>query len=191
MAGADRLKALGIEVVMEPEGAAIRQTWRRSAGIAVFLAFGLFALFFIVIGLATGMFRAFPPFLAGPSGWILPAVLSPFVLALVLTLYAAACNVRNFATWRVENGRLTVRHGPMPLKRAHGWEAAEIEQIWVKEVEAKDTDGDPYTYYRLCLLTRAGRVVPLVRRLESLEQGQALERVLEERLHLADRPVEG
>jgi hypothetical protein len=186
-----RLKVLGIEVVLEPEGAAVRQAWSRSAGIAVFITFAFFALFFSIIGFAAGMFKAFAPLVAGPSGWIIPTVLAPFAVALLFALYVAACNVRNFATWRVENGRLTVRHGPLPLKRGRSWDAAEIEQLWVKEIQDKDSDGDPFTYYRLCLRTREGHEVSLVRKLDSLEQGRALEKVLEERLDIKDRPVEG
>lgn len=185
------LKLLGIEVVEEPGGAAIRQAWSRSSGIAVFIAFGFFGLFFVIVGFAAGMFRSFAPIVAGPSGYIVMSVLAPSAFALLLALYVAACNVRNTATWRVEQGRLAERHGPLPLRRGRSWDAAEIERLWAKEMQAKDSDGDPYTFYRLCLRTREGREVPLVRKLESLEQGRALASVLQERLGVGDRPVDG
>ena len=113
-----KLKLLGVEVVLEPGGAAIRQSWSRSSGIAVLVTFVFFGLFLLIVGLATGMFRAFGTFIAGPSGWAVGAVLAPVALALLLVLYVAICNLRNVATWRVEEGRLTGRHGPVPGRKS-------------------------------------------------------------------------
>jgi hypothetical protein len=186
-----RMRLLGVEVVQEPCGAAIRQEWSRSMGFAVLLTFGFFSLFFLVVEIASGIFRSFAPVVAGDSGWIVVAVLCPFVFALLIALYVAVCNIRNVATWRVEDGRLTVRHGPLPLKRGRSWAVADIDELLVREIEDKDSDGDPYTYFRLVLRTRDGREVSLVRKLESLEQGRALEQVLEERLRIGKRPAQG
>jgi hypothetical protein len=185
-----RLKTLGIEIVQEPEGAAIRQAWNRTEGIAVIIGLSLMGLFVLIVGFAAGMFKAFAPVVAS-SGWTILALFSPFLLVILIVLYQAACNLKNYTTYRVEDGRLTIRSGPLPFKRHRTYAAADIDQIWIKEISDKDTDGDPFTYHRLCLLTKGGRDITLVKKLDSVEQARALEKVLEERLRIGDRPVEG
>ncbi len=85
---------------------------------------------------------------------------------------------------------LTITHGPLPWPGRRSIDAGDIDQLYVARRIRYSRNG-PREWYDLRAVTRDGRRQKLISGLPEPEQALYLEQVIEQRLGLPDRPVEG
>lgn len=90
----------------------------------------------------------------------------------------------------VENGLLSVQHGPLPWPGNKTIETSDIDQLYCREKIRHGKNGPQVTYH-LNAITTDGRKVDIVSGLDEADQALYLEQRLEEHLRLIDRPVPG
>ena len=171
---------------VEPTAFGVRIVRRWFSPVFLFLAF------FCVVwnGILAGFYG-----IALRSGAPVFALLFPVIhVAVGLGLgYVTLCGLFNRTVVEVGRGDvLTVRHTPLPWRGAVSIDAADVAQVYVTEKRTQRRDEQPSSLYTVCVLTRRGRHVPLVRGLLSeLDHALFLEQELERHLRIADRPVPG
>ncbi|OJT24907.1 hypothetical protein BO221_10950 [Archangium sp. Cb G35] len=105
-------------------------------------------------------------------------------------VYATLMGLLNSTRVEVGNGELRIQHGPLPfwrMTRSLTMSGGSLTRLYGEEF--RNAKGG-LSYTLLALDTR-GRQVKLVSRLENKEQVLYLERFLEHRLGIEDRPVKG
>lgn len=145
--------------------------WSRFSG--VFL--GIFALFWNLF--------TWPQILGGE----LPLL---FVVthggAGLLVAYWALASLLNRTTVDVSFGHLTVRHGPIPLRRGVDLELDELEQLHVRSRRVKTKNGYR-TAHDIVAETRRRGLVMLAPDVDGAEQARVVERAIESHLGIVDR----
>lgn len=174
------------EVRHEGADLVLTQSWR--AATSYFLV--LFATGWngILIAMAAMVFAA-PASSGGaaqpPSGFHFLAVL-PHVLVGIAVAYWAAASVLNATTVRVGPSRLDVQHGPLPWFGGGSVGVSAIRQLYVEESNVRV---NRRATYNLVWIDGANVGRPLIRYGRSLGEMRWLERQIEDRLHIEDRPV--
>ncbi|MHB8873422.1 MAG: hypothetical protein ACYC8T_07015 [Myxococcaceae bacterium] len=114
-----------------------------------------------------------------------------FVLVFGLVLYQALCQLVNRSVLEVGGGRITVRHGPLPLRFSRSLDAAQVEQFFCDE-EPRRNSPRPSGLFRVrAALKGAPRAVDLVGALPDPQQALFLEQVIERALRIEDRATAG
>ena len=90
----------------------------------------------------------------------------------------------------VGQGRLGVRHGPLPWPGNKEIDAHDVKQLYAKEKISRSRNSTTVTY-ELRAVTKSGRNVKLVGGLESQEQAIFIEQKIERYLRIEDAPVPG
>ncbi|MFO0559220.1 MAG: hypothetical protein U0269_14490 [Polyangiales bacterium] len=115
-------------------------------------------------------------------------------LVLLLFLSFSAYLLHQSLSWSLNStvitvraGRLTVRHGPVPVRGNCEIAASELTQVYVVEVPL--SEGPPEYEVRAQLASRA--VMTLAKSLDRREQALYIEQAIEPHLHIADSPVDG
>jgi hypothetical protein len=91
----------------------------------------------------------------------------------------------------VGNGRVTVRHSPMPWFGNADIEASSLKQLYTQERIRRSRNGPGYTTYEVRAVTQNGRNTKLIGGLETSEQAMSIEQEVEKRLSIRDVPVAG
>lgn len=104
--------------------------------------------------------------------------------------YLAAVARLNRTTIAVRGGRLTVRHGPLPISRSVALEAASVAQLFCDQERIGHPE-NPQISYRLCAALESGDRVVLLRNFKSPAAPLYLEHLIEARMHIEDAPVAG
>jgi hypothetical protein len=108
----------------------------------------------------------------------------------LFVLYQGLAGLLNRTTIRAQQGRLTVRHAPIPWPGARDIDVSGLKQVFVKEVAHKGKNGTTHTYDLCAMLEDAAQVV-LLKGLPAPTQALFLEQQLESRLGIVDVAVNG
>jgi hypothetical protein len=111
------------------------------------------------------------------------------VVAGVAVTYGALAGLLNRTYIHVAHGVVDICHGPLPWSGRQRIDVAELSQLFVERVVRRGKHG-PTVHYELGAVVRDCRRT-LLKDLPSHEQGEALERLIEDHLGIADRPVGG
>jgi hypothetical protein len=123
--------------------------------------------------------------------WIL-AVFPLLHLAVGVGLtYTALAVYLNRTVLEVNEGRLTVRHRPLPWPGMRDVSVAELEQLYCEERVPRSRPGVMAYNYKVCGLLQGDRRVTLMDNLRELDQALFVEQVVEKYLGIDDRPVGG
>lgn len=90
----------------------------------------------------------------------------------------------------LEQGVLTIKHGPLPWPGSGSWKKADLAQLYGEERINRGRNGTT-VQYSLNAMLRDGRRVQLLKGLTEKAQVLWLERTLENRLDIVDVPVAG
>jgi hypothetical protein len=124
---------------------------------------------------------------------------APWIMAVFPLLHVAAGAALTYVTLtgfvnstvvRVDRGRLSVRHGPLPWAGNRDYADGEVEQLYCKERVQRGKRSEQTTYEVWAVLA-GGRSVKLLSAVGGDEQALFLEQRLERALGLQDRPVAG
>jgi hypothetical protein len=154
-------------------------------GFAVFWNFFLFSWFSIATAFG-GLFASFN----NPVMSIFTLIPLIHVGAGVGMAYAALAGWINTTRIRVDQGRISVRHGPLPWLGNKDLDGSDLKQLYSKE---KITRGRNSTTikYEVHALTANGKNQKLVSGLESSEQALYIEQEIERYFRIEDTPVRG
>jgi len=104
--------------------------------------------------------------------------------------YLALTGFTNSTRVSLENGQLTVKHGPLPWPGGGSWRRDELAQLYGEEDVRRGRNGVSIVY-TLAAMLRDGRRVKLVKGLAEKAQVLWLERTFEGRMQIVDVPVTG
>ena len=127
----------------------------------------------------------------GPLNGSLMAVLFPLlhVVGAVALTYYALTGWFNRTTISVGQGRISVRHRPLPWPGNKEIDAADVKQLYAKE-GSRPWSSTSVTY-ELRAVTNSGRNIKIVGGLETQEQAIFIEQKIEKYLRIEDAPVVG
>ena len=103
--------------------------------------------------------------------------------------YYTLCGFVNRTVIRVGQGRLRIRHTPLPWPGNREVDTSRLEQLFCTEEVRRSKNGTSITY-KLRANTRAGESLELLN-VDEREQALFLEQRLEAALGIRDRPVKG
>jgi predicted Zn finger-like uncharacterized protein len=169
---------------VEDLGSGVRLSYRWFTWVAVLLTVFCVAWdSFLIVRYSTA-FKAGAPLPTGIFAIPLVAVgvgLTYTVLALYL----------NRTVLVVNDGRLTVRHGPIPWPGRRDVDLSELEQLFCEENMTRGRNGAvSYSYTVNCLL-KGERRVSLLSSLPDRQKALFVEQLVEGYLGIEDRPVDG
>lgn len=104
--------------------------------------------------------------------------------------YYVLAGFLNKTTLKLDGVDLSVSHGPLPWRGAFSLPAGEIDQLYCFENKIYNKGSVRYEY-ELRALLRSGGERTIVKSLHDSQQALYLEQMLEDRLQVVDRPVEG
>jgi hypothetical protein len=105
----------------------------------------------------------------------------------IFITYTTLCGFVNRTRIAVENGVLSVRHGPLPWRGNRDIPLSNLAQLFCREqVGSKGSRS-----YSLNALLKEGDSVPLIKSLNEPDQALYIEQLLEKRLGIVDVPVAG
>ncbi len=108
----------------------------------------------------------------------------------VVIAYIALTGWFNRTQVTVGQGRLGVRHGPLPWPGNKEIDAHDVKQLYGKEKISRSRNSTTVTY-ELRAVTKSGRTIKLLGGLESQEQAIFIEQKIEKYLRIKDAPVPG
>ncbi len=109
-----------------------------------------------------------------------------------LLTYGALTSFLNRTVLTATRQRLSVHSGPLPAALSREVDASEVAQLWCQEHVSRSSDRKTtYTRYSLNATLKDGRVVRLVNDFPGREAAQALERLVESHLGIANRATPG
>jgi hypothetical protein len=123
--------------------------------------------------------------------WYTRAFLLPFLLVGLGTAYGALVGLLNRTVIRVDGERLTVTMKPIPSFGNRAFDLGALDQLWVTEYEAYRSNDIPQYRFSLEVLLKDGTKKRLAGGFEEADQALSLEGLLEKRLGIVDRPMEG
>jgi hypothetical protein len=109
----------------------------------------------------------------------------------VVLAYFAAALFLNRTVVEVGDGRLRVRHGPLPWRRAPTLAVSEVSQVFVREDRHKDSDGGSQRTYSVHVVSKDGGRTKLLGTVIDAEHALFVEQRIERHLGIADRAVPG
>lgn len=163
-----------LEIDDTPENLCIRWNWQPSLrGFFATLLFGGITLLALVRG-------------REPTGLQTFALVALGTMALLFA-YLFVQSLVNHTFIQVDSRQLSIESGPLALKgRLRVLKAADIDQLYVVMLSARSS-----VWYSLNARMAGRAPVVLVGGIDEVERAFYLERALEHRLGIADRPVEG
>ena len=166
---------------IDKQGSRLRIGWAwRSPMVYFLLPFSIFwcgfAVFWTVMATAIG----------GPFGLFG----LPFVVIGMGLLYFAVGILVNRTDLRIEDGRLTVEHGPLPWTAPDPIEADNVRQVYVEEKVHHGKNGSRQYTYEVQALLHDGGKTKLVTEYKAPD-ARAIERMIEVHLGIEDRAVRG
>jgi hypothetical protein len=104
--------------------------------------------------------------------------------------YTALTGWINRTRIRVDQGRISVRHGPLPWLGNKDLDGSTLKQLYSKEKVSRGRNSTSITY-EVHAITNTGKNVKLVSGLESSEQALYIEQEIERYFGIEDAPVRG
>jgi hypothetical protein len=104
--------------------------------------------------------------------------------------YGALAGWVNTTRIRVDQGRIAVRHGPLPWLGNKDLDGSTLKQLYSKEKISRGRNSTTVTY-EVHALTANGRNEKLLSGLESSEQALYIEQEIERYFRIEDAPVRG
>ena len=125
------------------------------------------------------------------KSWPSPALAIMFVLALpgAATIYVWLACIFNHTTIVMDPTRISVQHGPLPLRRSRNVERADIDGI-ISERLINDSDSSdgtifqPRVIYRVRLLLKSGKTRKLINGLIASEHAMFIEQEIRRTLRM-------
>lgn len=108
----------------------------------------------------------------------------------VFLAYSVLTGFLNSTRIGLEQGVLTVKHGPLPWPGSGAWRKEDLAQLYGEEHVSRGKNGTSVTY-SLNAMLRDGRRVKVLKGLTERAQVLWLERTLEGRMSIVDVPVAG
>jgi hypothetical protein len=109
----------------------------------------------------------------------------------VLLTYTVLAMYLNRTVLEISEGRLTVRHGPLPWPGNRALDVSEVEQLYCQEKVSRNRQGAASSTYTVSALLKGGRRVPLLDSLPRRDDALFVEQLVEKYLGIDDRPVGG
>jgi hypothetical protein len=138
-----------------------------------------------------GSFFWSPMALGGGGPWFTAVVPVLRVVIGVLLTYATLAMYVNRTVLEVNEGRLTVRNGPLPWFGNRDLDVSEVEQFYSEEVMSRGRQGSVSYTYKVCGLLKGGQRVTLLDSLPKRDDALFVEQLVEKYLGIEDRPVSG
>jgi hypothetical protein len=104
--------------------------------------------------------------------------------------YTALAGWVNTTRITVNQGRIAVRHGPLPWIGQRDLDASDVKQLYSKEKISRGRNSTTTTY-EVHAVTHTGKNVKLLSGLESSEQALYIEQEIERYFRIEDAPVKG
>jgi hypothetical protein len=123
--------------------------------------------------------------------WTTRLFMVPFILVGLATAYSALVGLLNRTVIRVDQERLTVTMAPIPSFGNRRFDVGALDQLWVTEYVAYQQNNVPQYRFSVEALLKDGTKKRLMGGLEVADQALYLEGLLEKRLGIVDRPMEG
>lgn len=102
--------------------------------------------------------------------------------------YGALMGLINRTTIRVEAGRLTVRHGPLPWFGNLTTDATRLRQLYLRRQTHRTENGGSYPTWKVLAETDTLEAQPIVSKLNDRDQAEYIEWVIEEHLGIENVP---
>lgn len=127
------------------------------------------------------------------TGAPLPMVLFPLLhLAVGAGItYAMLAGFLNRTRIEIDPMSFSIRHGPLPWRGNRTISALDIDQLYVMEKVHHGKHGRTWLTFEVWSKLKGAPDVKLLSGLEDRNQALSIEQVVEDRLRIADRPVEG
>jgi hypothetical protein len=109
----------------------------------------------------------------------------------VLLTYSTLAMYVNRTVLEINDGRLTVRHGPLPWPGNRDLDVSEVEQLYCEEKTSRSRQGNVSYTYKVCGLLKGGRRETLLDSLPQRDHALFVEQFIEKYLGIEDRPVGG
>ena len=150
-------------------------------------AFAVFWNFFLVMWYS--MTFAFG---SGFGGMFAFAALFPLIHVAVGVgiTYGALAGWINQTRIKVDQGKLSVRHGPLPWLGNKDLDGSDLKQLYSKEKVSRGRNSTTTTY-EVHVLTANGKNIKLLGGLETSEQALYIEQEIERYFRIEDTPVRG
>jgi len=171
-------------------GGSLKISWRWFGPQFLFLVF--FCVFwdgFLIVWYSAALFAVGGGSNAAAA---VPMLLFPLIhvaVGFALTYYTV-CGFVNSTVVEAGNGRLTVKHGPLPWRGNLDIDASNLEQLYSEEIVSRTKNGVSRTY-DVSGVERDGVSRKIVRGLTEPAQALFVEQALESQLAIADRAVGG
>lgn len=127
--------------------------------------------------------------ISGDAPWIMVVFPLAHVAIGVGLTYSTLAGLLNTTTVKVADGRMRVRHGPIPWRGNRDLDARAVRQLYTEE--HRTTGKNVTARYAVHAIVDDGPTVPLVKNLESSRQALYIEQELEDHLGIADAVVPG
>jgi len=170
----------GFSVVEDARGLQIIYRWF-SAGF-VFLLFFAITWNAILVGWHSMAFAA--------KSWFMSVFSIVHTGVGVGLAYIVLCGFVNQTIVSVRDGKLTVRHTPLPWPGNTALDARSLKQLYAKEKVVSTKKGQSY-HYALYAIDDSGTRRVVLKKLTSVEQAVFLEQQIERFLQIEDRAVSG
>ncbi len=105
-------------------------------------------------------------------------------------LYAVLCGYFNKTHINISNGKIVIKHRPLPWFGQKNVLSRDLKQLYCKELIHSTKNGYSKSY-SVQAITKEGKVIPLVSDLPSIEESLFIEQEIEKYLKMEDEPVRG
>ena len=155
--------------------------------------FTLQALFLTVFCIVWDSFLVFwySKVLEPNAPWIMAVFPVMHVAIGIFLTYTTLALYLNRTVLEVNEGRLTVRHGPLPWPGNREVDVSELEQLYCEEKASQGRRGAVSYTYNVCGLLKGGRRVTVLSSLPDRDQALFVEQIIEKYLGIEDGPVGG
>jgi hypothetical protein len=124
---------------------------------------------------------------AGGAPWIFFVFPILHVSAGLWITHKALSGLFNTTVIRVAAGRLSVRHGPIPVRGARDIPVEQVRQLYTEQIVSSKGQ----RHYNVQIVVATGPTLTLVTDLQSPQQALFLEQRLESQLRIADQTLPG
>ncbi len=174
----------GLRVTREGGGLSIKRRWFAASHLGM-LFFAIAWDSFLVFWYATAFSSE-----VGDEAWIMKVFPIAHVAVGVSLTYSVLAGLLNTTRITVRSGRIQVRHGPVPWRGNLERYTSELEQLYVVRRHSRAQKHNSVVgMFDLMALGSDQTAFHLVRGLPNLEMARYIERAIEQRLGIEDRPV--
>lgn len=180
--------AIPEKLQVEEWGDELRISWRWFQLAGLFLIPFCIAWNAFLIGWYSMAFSDIGP--PGPMKFIMLVFPLAHVAVGLGLLYACLVLLFNSTSIRVAQGRLEIRHGPIPAPGNRIVSVDDIEQLYVKHERHPGKNSTTHQYPLLARL-KSGQQIKLLPKISDLDVSRAVEQLIEAHLRIEDNSVPG